>query len=60
MYKLLNVEQVRELERRADAEQGITPQQLMRQAGLALAEASLDFVREHTSQTPREGALQAL
>lgn len=60
MYKLLNVEQVRELERRADVEQGLTPHHLMREAGLALAEASLDFVRENNAQTSREGALQAL
>lgn len=60
MYKLLNVEQVREVERRADAEQGLTSQHLMREAGLALAEASLDFVRENNAQTTRGGALQAL
>ena len=42
MYKLLSVEQIRELERRADEEQGLDGASLMREAGLALCEAVID------------------
>ena len=39
MYRLLSTEQIRELERRASQQQGISPRQLMLTAGASLAEA---------------------
>lgn len=49
MYKLLSVEQVRALERRADEEQGLDGARLMREAGLALCESVLETLNDYAA-----------